>query len=650
MSHTTNVISIGEINVQPGSGYFATLDMSFLQPESTVSRVSRDTDAPIVTNVALGLHVYYLNALVLDEGATADEIDARRRALLRQFDPTRGPLTVVVENATGTPRRRFMQFVPRKADQSEGQGGKGFLVALEATDEVRWRSTTLEEVTWTLDESGATSLTVAGDLDAYPTYTLTPNTSKTAPNWPYRRLILVQWRSPLGGRHPIDVTGGGVSTAALLSAGKITDGSNMAVMMNGTIRRHWYPDTVLSPGDAFGTAQTKIWIDMEFQPAIYPRLSRYASASATTWQVEDDYGLPQAGTLKVDNEYVTYTSRAPGFLYGVARGRFGTTAAAHDAGADIIHYQGVGWLLYGPTAQVPESMKNTAYRTAQAPVFVAYGGGSSNTIWNYQGFSQPPRSGGWSFSSFINNIGFVKESDATTGAYDASWAYPWTALGLRAGWTSLSVFSLRTAVPLKSMRAQLRQMMRTSPTSAPNVPVLWAWSEDLKSGRPLWTGAGLPWTGVNQFFDIESPEVDVFDPEFDTPYNRIRWSVAQASYMQVDIRQAWIRFDDRMTPAVSLSIEDTEYDLNLTIENATTGESLTVQYPNMAPGESLVIDSQWQTVTYSADGSNQYQAVQRDAPRPKFLRLAPGVNEFQITETGMGEMEIKVSYRPRWYA
>ncbi len=421
-------------------------------------------------------------------------------------------------------------------------------------------------------------------------------------------------------------------------------------MMNGTIRKHWYPDASLSPSDTFNTAQTKIWVDMVFEPAVYPRLGSYTSATATAWRVLDDYGLPQAGTLQVDSEYVTYTSRSPGYLYGVTRGRFGTAAAAHTAGADITHFQGVGWLLYGPSAQVPDEMVNQAYYNAVAPVFVAHGGGSSNTVWNYQAFAHPLRSASWRFYSSKNNLGFVAESDATTGAYDPTWSFPWAAMGFRAGWTALSEFSLRTAVPLKSLRVHLRQMMRGSPLQAPNVPTLWAWSEDYKKGYALWLDAGSPWPGDNQFFDIESPEIAVFDPEFDTPYNRIRWSVSQSSYMQVDIRQAWVRYDDRMTPVVTLNIEDTEYDLNLTLANTTTGETMTVQFPNMAPGESLVVDSQWQTATYSLDGSNQYQAVRRDAARPKFLRLAPGVNEFQITEAGMGEMEIKVAYRPRWYA
>ena len=48
----TNIISVGNINTEPGSGYVAVFVQSFVPPESTVSRVARDTDAPIVTHPA----------------------------------------------------------------------------------------------------------------------------------------------------------------------------------------------------------------------------------------------------------------------------------------------------------------------------------------------------------------------------------------------------------------------------------------------------------------------------------------------------------------------------------------------------------------------------------------------------------------------
>jgi hypothetical protein len=646
MSHTTKVISIGQLNVAAG-GYSATLDRSFRQPESTVSRVARDTDAPIVTNVALGLHALYLEVLVLSAGVPADDVDARRRALLRELDTTRGPVTLVVENATGTPRTRYMQCIVRAIDPREGQGGVGFTVALEAYDQVRWQSTSETIETWTMSESGTHTVTVAGDLDVYPVYTLTPVDGKTAPNWPYQRRVFVEWRSPYGGAHPIDVTGGGLDTNTLLANGQINDETNIAVMMNGRIHRHWTPGGNTTYPDAFGTTQTRIWINMEFQPAVYPVLAQYVSATATAWPVWDDEGLPPSGTLQVGAEIVTYASRAPGFLYGVKRGRWGTAAEAHNGFSNITHYQGVGWILYGPTAVTPEGMKDSAYHAAQPPMFLNYG--SSNAVWFYDEFAAPGRAGSWVFNSFLNNIGYVTKS-STTGTFDSTWTYPWQALGLKAGWTSLSVFALRLAVPVKSLRVQGRRVVRGSPLTSPNSPLLSALSDDQQQRRPIWRATEGA-TTTPAWFDEASGDIRpaAFDPN-PADYNRLWWAVNHANHLQADIQQMWITLDDNYTPIVTVGAQQTDYDLDVTLTNQTTGESLAVQFPNLVEGESLVIDSQWQTVTYTLDGSNQYHAVQRDAARPKFLRLAPGANELQVTETGMGELEISVAYRARWYA
>lgn len=643
MSHTTNVISVGNINVESGSGYFATLDQSFLQPENTISRVERDVDAPVVTNVALGLHVYYLKVLVLE--TAADDLDARRRAILREFDTTRGPVTVVVENATGTARQRYMQFVVRKVDQVVEQMGRGFVAALEATDEVRWRSTLEEEEVWTVNASATRSLTVAGDLDAYPVYTLTPNSAKTTPNWPYIRMILIEWRSPYGGSHPIDVTGGGLDTDALLTAGKITDESNIAVKMNGVLKRHFYGNDSYD----FGTTQTRIWIDMEFRPAVFPVTAGYIFSTSTTWRVDNDFGLPPSGTLQVGDEIVTYTGRAPGYLYGVARGQYGTTAAAHYAAELITYYQGVGWLVYGPDAVTPENLKSDAYRTAQEPMMLQAAVSSSNAIWQYQMFGWHDRPKSWGYASYLNNLGFVDESDVY-GAYDAPWVEPWNALGFKAGWTSLSLYSQRFAIPVKSLRVQGRRMIRVSPAAAPNAPTLTVLSEDQRQRKVVWAATEGAGRDTNMWFDVDTDDFRPFGYSEEIGFNRVHWGVSQASHLQADIQVMYVRFDDNYLPNVTLSAEMTEYDLDLTLENTTTGESLTVQMPNLSPDESLVIDSQWQTVTYTRDGSNQYGTVRRDRPRPKFLKLVPGVNNFQITEAGMGELEIKVTYRPRWYA
>ena len=637
----TNIISVGNINTEPGSGYVAVFVQSFVPPESTVSRVARDTDAPIVTHVAQAPRVYYLQVLV--EPAAVDDMDDRRRAILREFDSTRGPLTVVIENAAGTARRRYMLFVVGRPSQVEGQLGDGFMAPVESYDQVFWTAVTPEEVTWQLDGSATQDITVPGDIDVYPTYTLTPNAAKAAPNWPYSYAVLVEWRSGYGGKHVVEVSGG-LDTATLLANGKVTDGSNIAVFMNGTLRRHWYQE---SGPNAFGTAATQIWIEMEPRPVIHPRLAKATPASATTWSVENDTGMPATGTIKVDDEIVSYNSRGPGVLYGVTRARYGTTAAEHAALAPVTVYAGVGMIFYGPHLTVPDSLKSTEYRNARRPVMIAPG--SSNAMWRYEQFAAEGAPGRWWYYSHLNSLGFSRESDPS-GAHETTWQFPWTAMGLLAGWTSISSFTLRLAVAIKQTVTHGRLVAQLSPASSPSSPVLTAFTESGNaSAQVLWFGS-FP-RDSNQEFATTSADIRPYDlDEEPLPgYNRLQWQVSGASYLQVDIQQLDIVFDETATPVVTRRPEQTDYDLDLAITNLTTGESIAVVFPNMAPGESLVIDSQTQTVTYTLDGSSQYPLVQRNAPRPKFLRLVPGVNQLSFVEEGMGEIEVAVSYAPGWY-
>ncbi len=96
-------------------------------------------------------------------------------------------------------------------------------------------------------------------------------------------------------------------------------------------------------------------------------------------------------------------------------------------------------------------------------------------------------------------------------------------------------------------------------------------------------------------------------------------------------------------PAIEL------YDLKLTLENVTTGQSITLAAPMLLDGQ-LAVDTGRHTVTLLDDGSNQYQALTRDTRRKEILPLAPGVNTLRATEPGMNGMTIYISFEERTYS
>jgi len=642
MGSTTNPISIGTLNVEEGSGYVATFVQSFAQPEATINRALRDGDSSVVTAVAPGLHTYFLAVVVDDVGVAADTIDARRRALMRALDATAGPITVTIENAAGTARRRWMRFVVRKVDQIENQFGQGFMATLEAADDVRWRATETQEVTWTFNESGQQIINNIGDLVARPVVTVRPTGEKTGGNWVYMRRFILRWKSPFSGETILDVTGGGLNTTALLAADKITTAANIAVHLNGRYVPFWFGNADGQAG-GFNSTTTRINVALTVPRRITLETAEYISETATTWRVRDDGGLPPSGVLDVAGEYIYYNSRAPGVLYGVRRGLYGTTPDYYIAGQEAEVIPAVGYILYGPDAAVPAEAKTLAYRQAELrPPIIA--NGSTNSEWIYQQFAGD-RPGDWTLAVVGRELAFYSES-AGNGWYDPAGAWPWTAMGLEIGFSPLVAFEARFAVPIDEVEFSGRHWAEGSPAQYPNSARLYALDDEEANRRQLWNSAAGVARDVNAAFSVTAaiPSTD------DTPlYNRLSWQMSQSNYVQADMQTVTVRFRNEYLPEIALAAEETPYDLALEIRNWTTNDAMRIDSPNAAPGLGLVIDAEEQTVTDEDTGANAFAAVTTSWTQERFMTLAPGANTIAVTEEVMGTVEVIIRYEPRWY-
>lgn len=642
----TRVISIGDLNVEAGSGYLALFDQSFQQPEANITRIERDADASAVTKMTPGMLAYILQVVVDETGSpSADAVDARRRALMRALDTTAAPVTVTIENAAGTARRRCMNFVVRKPDQMVNTYGRGFAAQLEASDDVRWRSVESVSTSWTLDASATHVLTVAGDLETYPVIEIEPQSDKAVQRWEYRRRFVIEWHSTVGGLHTIDVTGGGLDTAALLSAGKVINETNIGVLFMGTafVRRDY--------GGNFGSTGTTIWITANFTPTASCWLTFPASPTSTTLDVEDGLRLRPSGFLKVGEEIISYDGRTDKKIYNVVRGAYDTTADSYPAGTDLTEVY-VGYILYGPNAVTPTPLPGAVDRSPTIDLDQ-----STNTTWRYintKGFNLgPERPFGWGWTQWGATSGVVNYTapSSALGGHSDLQLLPWTAMGLRPGEAEFASFSSRYAVPIGSVRVKGRRMVAASPARYPGSPKLWVLDDAYGQQATAWdAGSGAAPPPPNATFDVT---YDVSNSGWDyaaTSPTRLRWAFAGNNHVQADITEALVTFTALAVPTVTMGDEETDYDLDMTITNQTTGEGVSAVFPNMAPFETLVIDSEAQAVTYTGDGSNRYDVVRRDAPRTRFLRLVPGDNLLRFEEDGMGDMQVTVRYTPRWYA
>lgn len=642
---TTDVVSINSLNVTEGSGYVATLVQSYGQPEASISRAQRDGDSPLVTNAAPGVLEAILTVIVDAREADADTVDARRRALLRALDTSAAPLTLVIRNEQGTARERYMRFVVVKTDQVAGQFGEGFAARLNSADDVRWRSTARVELTREFtDDGGGWVVECQGDLEAYPTYTLTRRADRTAPAWAYARRFIVRWRSPWGGEHSVDVTNGTLNTAALKTAGKVNNASNIGVVLNGRYVPFWYGAADGQVG-GFNSTASRLFVTMKFVPATMAYLTRYAGEADTTLFVRNDANLPDSGVLDIEGEFITFAYRSAGTLYGVQRGQFGSTASDHVAGAEVEPAH-TGFILYGPNGAVPESAKDYDYRNAKPPVFLD-SVSTTNTVWDFGLFRDPERSFNWSYDWFNNSgTAFVSESQAD-GTYDPAWVTPWTALGFKPGWASLSLFSRLFAVPIQSVRVIGRRYRSGSQAQYTNSPRLQLTDPLTGASRVVWESANGIGATPNPTFDVALPAVPAGQL-----FSKINWLFNQSNFAQVDIQRMYVSFRDEYLPYIWVSAEVAEYDLDVTLDNMTTDDRLSIDLPQALVDSPLVIDSERMTATYQ--GASVYASVRRGPAgrevRAHFLKLVPGSNSLYLQEEGTGTMELKISYESRWYA
>lgn len=631
---TTTVISIGTLNVEESSGYAAALIQSFAQPEAGVSRVNLEGTGAVATAVQpdvlrLFLQVYIVTA------ASVDAADDMRRALMRVLDTSRGPVTVVIENAAGSvKRRRYGRFVVTTLQQAEAAAGYGFVATLESADDIRWTAVEATEDVRSLTTGATFTVTNGGDLDAHPVITLEAEGDKPDGNFVYRVPFYIDWRSDYSGEATIDVTGGGLDTAALLTAGKVSNESNMAVMLNGRLVPFWYG---ADEGDAggFNSASTRMWVNVQVPRQVAFTLTQDVSATATTWRVTNDATLPASGLIDAQGEIVSYSSRSPGYLYGVERGLYDSTADEHTTYDELRLVTGVGYILYGPVAAAPAT-----YSGDRGQPMIT-GSASTNAVWRYDEFADGTRPLAWVRVSGRRNLNYVQAS-GVDGAYSGSWSYPWTAMGVKPGWTDYSYFYREFPMAIKQVQIVGRRRAIDNPAAAPGAPEFMAAQAGTNLFYELWdAGDGI--TRTNEQFN----ETIVLPTDGD--YTRLMWRAQPGGgYAQADIHWMIITFHDWAAPIVTVGDEETGYDLDLTLYNLTAGESIRVTLPDMMAGSPLVIDCENQTVTYQR--RNVYAAVTQTAVRPRFFRLVPGANQLAAYETGMGDMGMTIRFSERWYA
>jgi hypothetical protein len=227
-----------------------------------------------------------------------------------------------------------------------------------------WRSSALVTTAASIISSGQEfTLTNAGDAPSRDAIiTISPETAKAAADgWRYRTRFIIAPRtdSPHVNR-AFDITDGGWDHAALVAAGKSnSDGSDIRVLWNGVEqRKFWFGEH--ADNDA-NSALTKIWTAASFggqrTAELLAAITSADPADGSDLEVVRDgirnfADLP-SGAVLVDSEVILFTGttqrNADGHaaFTGVTRAAWGSTAAAHAAGATVRWIAGFWDVLYG---------------------------------------------------------------------------------------------------------------------------------------------------------------------------------------------------------------------------------------------------------------------------------------------------------------
>jgi hypothetical protein len=569
--------------------------------------------------------------------------EALRLQLHQWFDNKSGvPKQLVIENWDGNDQR-YIEGVCIGMVQTGGAGGIGYtaVIALDGLNDphYRLRSVTPATDTWNITASGQTKVvTNAGQDEAYPIVSITPTGAKSSGGYAHKRWVPVVWRSSQAeANYHIEITNGGLNTAALVTAGKMkSSADDVRVEVNGSeVPRHF---------NAFNTSSTKIWTAMNFSAAKSAVLLSSMGTGAITDIVcsSSISSFPESGILLIGNEGFSYSGKLNDVqtFKGVTRALNSTTAASHTAGSTIYWIENEVWLKYnnpGSSAYIvndatmPIFKMDTSTNASRAylrfydPSYLSNPGNWTRSL-GYITFQDQIYDFGHPSSSTENAIGLSRGKYAITAVGNASMTNP---CGITRFQVSGKTYwkgepNLTNLDNCQFVGAEKSTGVRTEHTIVNGTEdVYWTnWSADL---------TGL--TDVNKVYMELRPNLT------GPAYGLIEF------YMELPT----LTLDSTKTPLVTLGAEVSNYTMAGTLTNQTTGDVLVIAL-SMALNETLQINTNTGEVLSLLDGSSRFSSVSRpDSTNPFWFSLLVGANTLKFDDVGTTAVTIGLSYEKRYY-
>jgi hypothetical protein len=569
----------------------------------------------------------YIHTII--KGVTPDTLQTQ---LAQWFDPDseeEGVLTVE-DDAGGNDR--YVEAVCESLSMINNDSGLEWLITLRISEDIYWREPIASTDSASITASGQTkSISNSGDMDAFPIFTLTPTSQKTASpdGYTLKRFFTVLWNLDVSAvAYPTDIANNAFDTATIITAGDMQgDGDDLRVFVDGVEVDRWLDD--------IDTNNTSVWVNLNWSAAISLTVDGALGVGPTEITFNESItNLPSAGIIYIDTELITYASKnnQTKTIENCLRGAKSSTETTHLDGATADWIQHDIWVLYGngsSTAPVTDDDFKPIFELAS----------STNVLWDFDKFLDDNgfRTGGWYFS--------LTSSVTKYGGDHWTTADPWVELGLH--------HDGKRPVAGSWGRALIYNPAGITNANCTN-------GEKKCNDKSVWT------LGSSQVQSSSDGEVWVDEYDIPVPTANDAWEAwsqnialtSGAKYVAVNVNNhrdgIWLEVSDialTITNPFTITIggEVINYHIACTITNETTDDAVSLIFPCLL-NDDLEINTDEKTLTYVPETSNQFSALTLiGGPRRDWLPLAPGTNVIRYDETGVVAVTFDFEWEERFY-
>lgn len=506
--------------------------------------------------------------------------------------------------------------------------------AVFAVDDPIWKKLVPSTDSITTDGSGdpeSLSLTPIGNQPALPVITITPNSAGANDfGFTHQRFVTIINNSPNAfTNYHIDITDGGLDTAALIAANKmLANGDDCRVYVSGADVKRWFG------GGGIDDTGTTIWINLT-TPA-NSNLTLGANIAGTgdisEIQIQNTAAnvamiakLPLSGIVLIDSEKFVYTGVNIGSLKltGITRAEKQSAEGAHTSG-DTIYFIPDVWLYYGNPDISPYVVDDT-YK----PIIDLVN--SSNLIHDYLDFysADGKRTGIWKKGTYLPALNSRHyTASENTLADPASVVGTWCKEASLLWWMLYNPCGFTEITSMTGKKYSANGVFDATIQHSEKGNLF-----DLVFIEPA-PSAGAGWVALATHTAVAI----VPGPGSAITFYLLLWTYGftgpgGVNENGMEIGAASLTLDSTYTPSISLAAEASNFNVYSVITNVATGDSLTIDI-SLQFFKYVVINTKEKTVRLY-DGSNQINAILDFPIRPEWFQLLPQQeNEIIITESG----------------